>query len=43
MKSWGGKQDILTLLVTLLFTCKIEKTVFKTSNLPLASQIKWNL
>jgi hypothetical protein len=43
MKPWGCKQDIMTLLVTLFSICKVGKIVFKTFNLPLTSQIKWNL
>jgi len=41
MKPRGATQDILTLFVTLFLTFFIKK--FKTLNLPLASQIKWNL
>jgi hypothetical protein len=37
------KQDILYLLVTFLCTLLSKKNVFKTSNLSLAFQIKWNL
>jgi hypothetical protein len=40
---FGCKQDILTLLLILFSTCKVEKIVFKAFNLFLTSQINWNL
>jgi hypothetical protein len=39
----GYKQDILILVVTLNFSCKVKKIVFEIKNLLLSFQIKWNL
>jgi hypothetical protein len=42
-ETMGCKEDILTLLVTLFFNCKVLKIFFEILNLLLSFEIKWNL